>query len=131
MELQDWFQDEFPEPVRRIWTVAAVENERLPIPPTGDYSKWQQVYWQPRRWEGPDPAKQAQADESELRIGSATLTEILSRKGKDFDDHLQERIQELARVRDAAEAAGLTLAEVLPYLEKTAATAAPAPDPNA
>ena len=128
MELQDWFQDEFPEPVRRIWTLSAIQQKRLPLI---DFTKWTQVYWQPRRWEGPDPAKQAQADEAELKIGSATLTEILLRKGKDFDDHLQERIQELARVRDAAEAVGLTLTQVLPYLEKVATAAAPAQDPNA
>ena len=127
MELQDWFESEFPERVRVAWQESAIFAGRLPE----NNPKLDQIYWQPRRWEGPDPAKQAQADELELQIGSTTLTAILSRKGLDFDDHITERINELASIRDAAQAAGLTLAEVLPYLEKSAASAAVAPDPNA
>jgi capsid protein len=127
LEMQDWFESDFVERVRHQWRDSALLIGRLP----GENPKWDQVYWQARRWEGPDPAKQAQADEMELKIGSTTLNAILSRKGLDFDDHVQERINELASIRDAAEAAGLTLIEVLPYLQKTA-TAAPAPqDPNA
>jgi len=127
MELQDWFESDFPEIVRGQWLQSALAIGRLP----GENPKWDQVYWQARRWEGPDPAKQAQADELELKIGSTTLNAILSRKGLDFDDHIAERINELASIKTAAEAAGLTLMEVLPYLEKATTAAAPAQDPNA
>lgn len=127
MELQDWFESDFPEIVRGQWRDSALLLGRLP----GDNPKWDQVYWQARRWEGPDPAKQAQADELELKIGSTTLNAILSRKGLDFDDHINERINELASIKAAAEASGLTLTEVLPYLEKATTAAAPIQDPNA
>lgn len=115
MEMQDWFQDDFPEPIRQVWTRDQVAYGNLLSRP-GREGQWDEVYWQPRRWDGPDPMKQAEADQKELEIGAATLHQVLARKGLDFDDTIAERIQELASVKALAEAAGLTLADVLPYL---------------
>jgi lambda family phage portal protein len=108
MELQDWLCEEFPEPVRRLWTATQLRLGSLRTRPNAE-SQAHAVRWQPRRWEGPDPAKQATADETELRVGTTTLTEICTRKGRDFDDMLAERMGELAAIQAAAEAAGLTL----------------------
>jgi len=74
------------------------------------------IRWQPRRWEGPDPAKQASADKQELEIGTTTLSQIYARKGVDFEDAIKQRVAELGKIKAAAESAGLTLAEVLPHL---------------
>lgn len=130
MELQDWFCDELCEPLRAQWTERQIKLGALPTR-DGRPHQWHAINWQPRRWEGPDPAKQASADAEELKIGSTTLTKILSRKGIDFDDHLQERIQELVAIRDAANAEGLSLSDVLPYLTQGATQIAPQPDTNA
>lgn len=114
-EMQDWFEEEFPEPTRQMWTSSQVSLGNLVARPDRE-SEWENIYWQPRRWDGPDPVKQAVADEKDLQIGSTTLTEILARKGRDFDDVVAERISELQRMKIAAEAAGLTLSEVIPFL---------------
>lgn len=130
MELQDWFRDEFPEPLRRLWTDTQVTlGTGALVSRPGREAQWDQVYWQPRRWEGPDPAKQGQADEIDLRLGTTTHTALLARKGLDFEDTMQERVRELARIKDLAADAGLTLDEVLPYLTQATATP-PAADPN-
>jgi lambda family phage portal protein len=123
-ESQDWFADEFPEPVFRRWVTAQLNVGSL-RPRPGREDQLLAIKWQPRRWEGPDPAKQAQADETELANGTTTLTEIAARKGRDLDDMIAERVRELAKIKAAAEAEGLTLADVLPAMTATA----PKPDP--
>jgi lambda family phage portal protein len=126
-ERQDWFEGELPQPVFDAWRANAVMLGRL-TPRPNHPDELARVHWQPRRWEGPDPAKQAQADQQDLANGTTTLTEILARKGRDFDDHLAEKINELARIKQAAESAGLTLGELLPYLAASAAPTARAED---
>jgi len=115
MELQDWFESEFCEPIRQAWTDEQLFEGRLPIRPNGE-AEAHRVHWQARRWEGPDPAKQANADQTELAIGTTTLTEICTRKGRDFDDLLAERMGEIAAINTAAVAAGLTLEQVALFL---------------
>lgn len=122
MEAQDWFESDLPDPVRERWTETQLALGTIAAR-NGRASEAHAVKWQPRRWEGPDPAKQSQADEKDLRNGTTTQTAILARKGIDFDDHLQQRLDELSRIRDAAEAAGFELSDVLPYLTQPAAAA--------
>lgn len=130
MEAQDWFEADFVEPVRAFWAESARRMGTL-LPRPGREDQVHAVRWQPRRWEGPDPAKQAAADQQELEIGSTTLGMICARKGLDFDEVLAQRIDEMSRIKAAAEAAGLTLGDVLPYLGKAPAPApAAAPDPG-
>jgi lambda family phage portal protein len=124
-EMQDWFESELPEPIRLLWTNDQIALGNLAARP-GRENQWHNIYWQPRRWDGPDPTKQAAADRADLEIGATTLTEILARKGRDFDDVLTERVNELARIKDVATAAGLTLTELLPYLAATTVAAPPA-----
>lgn len=127
MEGQDWFQDELPDPIRRRWTDNQIALGTVPYRP-GRADQLHAVKWQPRRWEGPDPAKQADADATELTNGTTTLTEIHARKGRDFDDALAERMQELAKIGEAAAAIGLTLQDVMPLLAgKAPAAARPKP----
>jgi len=115
MEAQDWFEAELPEPVRAVWTDTQIAMGTVQYRPNRA-AELHRVKWQPRRWEGPDPAKQSKADETELSIGTTTLTEIAARKGRDLDDMIGERVREIARIKAAAEAAGLTLADVLPAM---------------
>jgi lambda family phage portal protein len=129
MEAQDWFEGELPDPVYQAWTQLQYMMGTL-TPRPGKEAQHSAARWQPRRWDGPDPAKQASADEKELEIGSTTLTQIYARKGIDFDDAVAERISELARIKEAAESAGLTLAEVLPHLAGSNNAPAAAPESN-
>jgi capsid protein len=128
MELQDQFQDDLPEPVRQAWTATQMVMGTLQARP-GRESQWNNIYWQARRWEGPDPGKQSHADKQELEIGSTTLTAILARKGLDFEDVLAERVEELRRIKEVSETAGLSMAEILPYLTASASAQPPAEMP--
>ena len=115
MEAQDWFETELPEPVRAMWAETQFMLGNLTVRPNRA-EQIHNVHWQPRRWEGADPAKQAATDKQELEIGSTTLTQIAARKGLDLEEIIQQRVGELARIKEAAESVGLTLAEVLPHL---------------
>jgi len=127
MEAQDWFESDFIQPVFDAWLDVAKSHRYVVGRPNRD-SELAHVRWQPRRWEGPDPAKQANADKVELEIGSTTLTRICARKGIDRDDMLAERISELATIKQLAEASGLSLAEVLPHMAGLATAATTEPD---
>jgi lambda family phage portal protein len=131
MEAQDWFETEFPARVFSAWM-----DHQIPLGTFGPgevqparAAQMHAVQWQPRRWEGPDPAKQAQADETELANGTTTLHDIAARKGRDLDDLIEQRIAELTTIKTKAEAAGLTLADILPAL--ASARPAPVSTPNA
>ena len=122
MEMQDWFEGELPEPVFNSWLDSSIALGILPPPRSSKYGDPRRVHkWQPRRWEGPDPAKQAKADRDELENGTTTHTAILARKGLDLDDVLAERVGELKRIKAAAESVGLTIEQFLPYLSETVA----------
>jgi lambda family phage portal protein len=121
MEIQDWFEADLIQEVYRRWAEVQLLYGNLSARPNrGDAREIYRVHWQARRWEGPDPAKQAIADQTELSIGTATLTEILARKGRDFDDVIGERVREMARIKSMAESAGLTLEQIMPFLAKLA-----------
>jgi capsid protein len=126
MELQDWLQADLIEPVFDHWAETQLMLGTLPIRP-GASAELYRNHWQPRRWEGPDPAKQAKADETDLSIGSTSLHEICARKGRDFDDLIAERVAELKAIQEAIKGTGLTLQDVLPMLAKSAATPAAQP----
>jgi capsid protein len=115
METQDWYECDFIGPVYARWATAALQMGGLQARP-GREDELHNIRWQPRRWEGPDPAKQAMADKTELANGTTTLTQIAARKGVDFDDLLAERVAELSKIKAAAEAAGLEMADILPAL---------------
>lgn len=129
MEGQDWFESEFPEPIRQAWTNTQRMMGTLTTRP-GRESQLDNIHWQPRRWEGPDPAKQAAADKHELEIGTTTLGMIYARKGIDFDDAIKQRVDELGKIKAAAETAGLTLAEVLPHLSGLSEMTMPEQEPD-
>lgn len=122
METQDWFEDELPNPVFNQWIGNQIGLGNIATRPN-QRDQARSIKWQPRRWEGPDPTKQAQADEIELRNGTTTLTEITARKGRDLEDMVAQRIQEIVMIKDAAEDAGLSLTDVLPSVMASATTA--------
>jgi len=127
MEAQDWFESELPDPVYALWAETQIMLGTVqPRPNRADQIN--NVRWQPRRWDGPDPAKQAAADKQELEIGSTTLTQIYARKGIDLDDAIAQRVSELSKIKQAAESAGMTLDEVLPHLAGLGAMSTPMQD---
>jgi capsid protein len=131
MESQDWFESELPDPVFMRWMGSQLALGTIPSGPTPRTNGERYHHkWQPRRWDGPDPAKQAKADADELANGTITLTEIAARKGRDFEDMVAERIRELVRLKEMAESAGLSLADVLPNSSQPVAQPQPEIDDN-
>jgi lambda family phage portal protein len=64
-------------------------------------------YWIPPKRDWVDPLKDIRAFEKDLELNAATLTEYLGSKGKDIDDVLEERKEEIAKLK----AAGILPAE--------------------
>lgn len=130
-ETQDWFEADLPAPAFEAWLLHQIHaTDTLPIRPDAPHAAIERALahkWQARRWDGPDPAKQAQADRSELENGTTTHTAILARKGLDLDDFLAQRVGELERMRAAAERAGVSLEQFLPYLSEAVVTRPSAP----
>lgn len=121
MESQDWFESDFPSPVFDAWTTQQLMLGTV-TPRPGRELQARNVHWQPRRWDGPDPSKQAQADRQDLENGSTSLTKILARKAIDFDDLLEERVSELQRLKAKADELGVPLDVLLPYLTASVVT---------
>jgi len=55
------------------------------------------VQWIPPGWQWVDPENQAKAAEIELRIGTETLRDLCSQKGRDWEELQDQRLYELQR----------------------------------
>jgi capsid protein len=79
------------------------------------------VRWSAARFEEVDRVKESSADEAELKNGTATLPQVLARRGEDWLDVLDEA----ERVKSEIEARGLSF----PWLTGKAPPAAAPADP--
>ena len=94
------------EPVWRWFVEAAMVAGELPLVenPASVY----RAKWATPRFEEVDRAKDAKADLEELTSGTATLPDILARRGFDWIDVLDEQV----RVKDELEARGLSFPSI-------------------
>lgn len=110
------------DPMWRWFIEGAVAAGSLPMPPAGmTLEDAYPVRWSAARFEEVDRVKEAAADLAELTAGTATLPQVLARRGEDWLDTLDEA----ARVRDEIEARGLSF----PWL--SGSTPAAEPEDNA
>lgn len=58
-------------------------------------------YWIPPKRDWVDPLKDIKAFQADLSLNAATLTDYLASKGKDFDDVIDERKEEIRKLKDA------------------------------
>lgn len=58
-------------------------------------------------WQWVDPLKEAQGKETELNMGSETLTDICMSKGKDIEEQVDKRGRELQLIKQAEEKYGV------------------------
>lgn len=66
--------------------------------------------WLWNRMRSIDPAKDAQADELELRNGTRTLAGVLADRGEDWEESMRQRARELALAKKLADELGVPLA---------------------
>lgn len=104
--LQQWFIDEFMQPVFERWLDMAVLAGVLNLPGyESDPDRYREVEWHPRGWSWVDPAKEQGAAKSAVRSGHSTLTDDLAEQGKSVETVFKRRRREL----DLAKQYGLVL----------------------
>jgi lambda family phage portal protein len=112
------------DPLWRWFIEAGLASGQLPMPPAGvSIEDAYPVRWSAARFEEVDRVKEAGADEAELRNGTATLPQVLARRGEDWLDVLDEA----ERVKLEIEARGLSF----PWLSGAASSTPPADAPAA
>jgi len=133
--LQKWFIRAFREPLHRIWLRQAVLARAIPSISVEDYAanleKFEAVRFKPRGWSWVDPVKEVDAYREAIRSGFTTVSDViaLTGSGRDLEDVLKERRQELDRMAEA----GLifdTDPAAVPVPPRTVAQNQPAQEPS-
>lgn len=75
--------------------------------------------WVTSEWIGPgkgwiDPVKEAQGSVIRINNNLSTFTKECAEQGEDFNDIVEVRVREMKKIKETAEANGLTLEEVYP-----------------
>lgn len=107
-ELQDWFIEQFCEPVFDEWLRWALLNGRIVLEngsalPARKYAQFSAHVWQGRRWAWVDPLKDVEAQVVAIEKGLRTRRSVIAEGGEDIDDVFAE----LAQEKKDAEALGL------------------------
>lgn len=128
MTLQDWFIEAFLTPLYEQWLALALLRGDITFEESGKalpadrYAKFANASrFQGRRWPWVDPAKEADANKTQLENRLTSRTRLAAEQGDEFDDILDELAQEDAAIK----AAGLAI----PAAPAPAAPAKPEPSP--
>lgn len=90
---QSWMIDVFHQPVFESWLDMALLTGQVNLPMV-KYDKFNAPTWHARGWDWVDPSKDSKANIESLDKGLKTYTEILAEKGKDFEEHMQQCVEE-------------------------------------
>jgi lambda family phage portal protein len=93
--LQSLMITHFAEPVFEGWLPPALATGVIPLPLT-KIDKFSKCKFTGRRWDWVDPQKEAEGAKIRIEQGLDTVTNILAEQGKDIEDVLRERQEELA-----------------------------------
>ncbi len=103
--LQSWIIEKFHTRVFEAWLEMALLSGVLvrtyggPLP-ANRFDKFNAPKWSPRGWDWVDPFKDIQASDLEYQLGSTTLTEICSKKGRDIENVMEERAGEINLINE-------------------------------
>jgi lambda family phage portal protein len=97
-----WLVDTWLRPVYRLWLEEAVNSQAVPIQADGFYR--QRFAYEGHRWIWPgrgwvDPVKEAEAAVIRMDNKLSTLEDECAEQGKDWEEVLEQRATELARIR--------------------------------
>lgn len=128
MSLQDWFIESFCMPIYEEWLSMSlligaitfdISGKALPADKLAKF--FNASRFQGRRWSWVDPAKEADANQTQLDSLLTSRTRIAAEQGEEFDDILDE----LAQERIAIEKAGVTPTASAPKVPPASPPAVP------
>jgi len=105
--LQQWFIRNLRTVIHREWLQQAVLSRAIQSISIDTYAqapeKFEKVRFKPRGWSWVDPTKEVEAYKEAIRAGFMTVGEVISLTGggRDIEDVLQERKQELEMMAEA------------------------------
>lgn len=115
MQLQDWLINAFLIPVYEAWLESALMRGNITMPngsalPAAKLDKFLAHIWQGRRWQWVDPLKDVEALSRAIEMRIMSPQHAAAQLGMDLDDVLRD----IARFHQAAEAAGVAVADPSP-----------------
>lgn len=87
--------------IYREWLKMALLNQQLPGLADMNVARWTKVRWQARGFDWIDPLKDVQGDLIQVAAATKTLTEVAADRGRDLEEVIEERAQEIQMLRDA------------------------------
>lgn len=101
---RDWFGTTWMDPLYALWLEEAVTSGKVDGVTADDFYTHRQAYLR-CIWRGPgrgwiDPVKEAQAAEIRVDANLSTLEDECAEQGKDWEEVLDQRATELARMRE-------------------------------
>src|SRR3972149_4578619 len=123
--LQQWFIRNLRTVIRREWLQQAVLSRAIQSISIDTYAqapeKFEKVRFKPRGWSWVDPTKEVEAYKEAIRAGFMTVGEVISLTGggRDIEDVLQERKQELEMMAEAGLKFDTEYKEEKPIIQKS------------
>lgn len=98
MVLQEWLSESLMTPLYERWLSNAILRRKLPFP-LERIEKYQDVYFQPKRWAWVDPSRDITANTDAVKLRVKTRTQIAAEQGRDIEDVFDEfkREEDLAK----------------------------------
>lgn len=93
--LQEWLADNLYQDIYEKWLFFNINTAQLPVSASLLDAVMYPI-WRPRGFDWVDPSKDTQADVLALDKGIKTRTEILSERGRDFEDTMEQLAYEKA-----------------------------------
>jgi len=118
-EISDAVIEQMLKRVRK-WALAKAIKRGDLTPPKGMAMWWEAVYHTPARTTI-DAGRDSAADREDLKMGIKTLADISAERGSDWQEIVNQKIAEQIYIKQKAQEAGLTMADV----QITGAPAAP------
>lgn len=104
--LQSWLIRSFRMEVHKQWLQAAVLSRAIQAIPIDEYAlnptKFEKVRFKPRGWSWIDPTSEVEAYKEAIAAGFMTVTDVIAitGAGRDIEDVLKERKQELEMMKE-------------------------------
>lgn len=106
--LQTFTIEHFAAPVFAAWLDMALINQALGALPFSKFAKFNAPVWRPRGWAWVDPLKESKANESAVKNGFKSMTDVVAESGRD----IEEVFDQLAQEKNLADEYGLTLGAI-------------------
>lgn len=106
-DMQNWFIEQFLEPLFEKWLEIALLKNALGGLPLSKFDKFNNVWFYGRRWKWVNPVDEVNANILANQNNLRTLEDILSEQGYDLD----EQLEQLAMEKKKKEELGLMIVE--------------------